>query len=165
MLITGALVLALVAGMLFVPEVSQRAGSILDVQENENRLNLWTSAWNMFLDHPVLGIGQDNWDYHFEKYRVEGWYDTIAHTHNDYLNVLTSSGIPGLVAFVGMWAVALRRAGVPGSGNGSDLQGGCAWSAAEPGGLPPGRADPELLRHVRELSGVVVFGRAFVRCS
>ena len=108
LLVTGALVVALVAGMLFVPEVSQRVQSIQDLEGNENRLNLWTSAWNMFLDHPLLGVGQDNWDFHFEKYRVEGWYDTIAHTHNDYLNVLTSSGVPGFIAFMAMWVIALR---------------------------------------------------------
>jgi O-antigen ligase len=106
--ITALLIIVVVAGLVFVPEVSKRAESIMDLQGNENRLNLWTSAWNMFLDHPVFGVGQDNWDLHFPKYRVEGWYDTIAHPHNDYLNVLTASGIPGLLAFVSMWVIALR---------------------------------------------------------
>jgi O-antigen ligase len=106
--ITLTLLVVLIAGLVFVPEISQRAQSIADLEGNENRLNLWTSAWHMFLDHPALGVGQDNWDLHFPAYRVEGWYDTIAHTHNDYLNVLTSSGIPGLLAFVSMWVIALR---------------------------------------------------------
>ena len=106
-IITTGLLVVLVAGMIFVPEVSQRAQSILDLQGNENRLNLWTSAWDMFLDHPVLGVGQDNWDLHFPHYRVVGWYDTIAHPHNDYLNVLISSGVPGLLAFVAMWVITL----------------------------------------------------------
>jgi O-antigen ligase len=45
----------------------------------------------------------------FERYRVEGYYDTTVHPHNDYLTVLVSSGLPGLLAFLSTWAVILLR--------------------------------------------------------
>jgi O-antigen ligase len=43
----------------------------------------------------------------FDHYRVEGYYDTIVHPHNDYLTVLVSSGVPGLLAFLSLWGVVL----------------------------------------------------------
>jgi O-antigen ligase len=55
----------------------------------------------------VTGVGEDNWDYVFSRYRVEGYYDTIVHPHDDYLTVLVSSGVPGLLAFLGIWGIAL----------------------------------------------------------
>lgn len=95
-------------GILLVPTLYDRAVSIVDVSQNETRLNLWTSALAMARDHPVLGVGQDNWDYFFEAYRVqEGYYDTIVHPHNDYLTALVSGGIVGLVCFVAMWVITL----------------------------------------------------------
>jgi O-antigen ligase len=55
----------------------------------------------------LTGVGQDNWDHVFDRYRIEGYYDTIVHPHNDYLSVLVSSGLPGLASFVAIWGIAL----------------------------------------------------------
>lgn len=104
---TGLIVLGGI-GMVLVPTLYDRAMSIVDPAQNETRLNLWTSAIAMAGDHPVLGVGQDNWDYFFEEYRVEGgYYDTIVHPHNDYLTALVSGGGVGLVSFVGLWVIAI----------------------------------------------------------
>ncbi|HAL57757.1 MAG TPA: hypothetical protein DCP63_15125 [Bacteroidetes bacterium] len=102
-----ALVVIVVAGFLTVPALRYRVESITDLGQNETRLNLWRTAFAISNDHPILGIGEDNWDHFFERYRVDGYYDTVVHPHNDYFSVLVSSGYPGLLAFVGMWCVAL----------------------------------------------------------
>lgn len=106
-IVTASLFGVAVLGIMTVPALRYRAASIVDVSQNETRLNLWKTALAMSSDHPLIGIGEDNWDYHFENYRVEGYYDTVVHPHNDYLTALVSSGYPGLIAFVGMWGVAL----------------------------------------------------------
>ncbi len=107
MIVVAALVLLGVGGVLSVPALRSRAESIVSPAQNETRLNLWKTAIEMSKDHAVLGVGEDNWDYHFARYRVDGFYDTTVHPHNDYLTVLVSSGIPGLAAFVATWCVAL----------------------------------------------------------
>lgn len=107
-IVTVVLVALTTTGILLIPTLYDRALSIVDVSQNETRLNLWTSAIAIAKDHPVLGVGQDNWDYFFEQYRVGGgYYDTTVHPHNDYLTALVSGGVPGLASFVAMWVITL----------------------------------------------------------
>ncbi len=107
-LITVAGIFALVTVlMVSVPALRERAISIVDLEKNQTRLNLWKTSIALARDYPILGVGEDNFDFHFPAYRVEGYYDTATHPHNDYLNVLVSSGIPGLLAFLAMWGMAL----------------------------------------------------------
>lgn len=107
-IVTVTLFGLVILGIMAVPTLYDRALSIVDVSQNETRLNLWTSAITMAKEHPVVGVGQDNWDYFFEQYRVEGgYYDTIVHPHNDYLTALVSGGVPGLATFVAMWVITL----------------------------------------------------------
>jgi O-antigen ligase len=104
--VTAGLIILAAIGILTVPALYHRALSIVDLSQNETRLNLWTTALRMAADYPFLGVGQDNWDYFFEAYRLPGgYYDTIVHPHNDYLNALVSSGVPGLFSFVLMWLI------------------------------------------------------------
>ena len=103
-----ALVSIALLATLTIPPFYYRVASIVDLGQNQTRLNLWKSAVAMASDHPILGVGEDNWDYFFELYRVAGgYYDTKVHPHNDYLNVLISSGVPGLIFFLTMWAITV----------------------------------------------------------
>lgn len=104
---TGLLVVT-IAGIAIEPAIRYRAESILELGQNQTRLNLWKTSLNIARAHPILGGGEDNFDSLFPIYKVEGYYDTKVHPHNDYLTVLVASGIPGLLAFIGMWVVALR---------------------------------------------------------
>ncbi|MEX2190675.1 MAG: O-antigen ligase family protein [Bacteroidota bacterium] len=94
--------------MITVPDLRERASSIIDPEQNQTRLNLWKTSMAIAEDYPLLGVGEDNFDFYFETYRVEGTYDTTTHPHNDYLNVLVASGVPGLLAFVLLWILALK---------------------------------------------------------
>lgn len=104
----GFLSLAVVSLIFFQP-LRSRAESMFDMNKNETRLNLWKTTLRISTDYPITGIGQDNFDYYFEKYRVEGFYDTTVHPHNDYLNVLVSSGVPGVMSFIILWFLVLRE--------------------------------------------------------
>jgi O-antigen ligase len=105
--VSSMLLLLVTVGLLAVPALRFRAESILDAGQNETRLNLWRTSLQIWKDYPVLGIGEDNWDLVFDRYRVEGFYDTTVHAHNDYLTILVASGIPGLLAFLAIWALVL----------------------------------------------------------
>jgi len=106
-ILTATLLVLIVGGMLTVPALKYRIGSIVDPGQNETRLNLWKTAVKISEGNPVLGVGEDNWDLVFDRYRVQGYYDTTVHPHNDYLTVLVSSGVPGLLAFLSTWGIVL----------------------------------------------------------
>jgi len=91
-----------------IPTIRERAYSTIVPSENQTRLNLWKTSIHMWKDSPLIGIGEDNFDYYFDRYKVEGYYDVTVHPHNDYLTILVSSGIPGLIAFLSMWFVILQ---------------------------------------------------------
>ncbi len=98
------------AGVVFtVQPLRVRALSIADLSQHETRLNLWKTSLGIAQDHPVIGIGQDNFTSVFERYRVPGFYDTYVHPHNDYLSVMVHGGIPALMAFLVMWGIVLCK--------------------------------------------------------
>lgn len=107
-MVTLGFVCALLLCLIFVPSIRDRALSTVMPSENQTRLNLWRTSVNMAKDFPITGFGEDNFDYYFERYKVEGFYDTASHPHNDYLTVLVSSGIPGLTAFVAVWIIIIN---------------------------------------------------------
>jgi O-antigen ligase len=71
------------------------------------RIRLWQTSVNMIKDKPIWGIGLGNFGKLFDRYKVEGVYDTICHPHNDFLNVAVNSGLLGLLAYLSIWAVFL----------------------------------------------------------
>jgi len=107
-LVTAAFLLVAVLCVVFIPAIRDRAYSSIVPSENQTRLNLWHTSINMAKDSPFFGIGEDNFDYYFDRYKVEGYYDVTVHPHNDYLTILVSSGIPGLLAFLSVWFVILQ---------------------------------------------------------
>ncbi|MBI3241214.1 MAG: O-antigen ligase family protein [Chloroflexi bacterium] len=71
------------------------------------RLQLWRSALAMFADHPVLGVGLDNFLYAYRgKYILpEAWQEpNLPHAHNVFLDALTRLGLLGLLAFLALFA-------------------------------------------------------------
>ena len=109
----GAIIILLIIAFMFVVslisvEIQQRILSTFNLSQNTTRINLWKTSINIIKENPILGIGEDNFDYVFDRYQVQGIYDTKAHPHNDFLNVLVNSGFPGLIAFVTIWIITLN---------------------------------------------------------
>jgi O-antigen ligase len=82
------------------------------------RLDLWLSSLAMLRDHPLLGVGLDNFVYLYQQsYLREGAIaePSLSHPHNWVLNVWLELGLLGLTAFV--WLIvsfvrtAIRRHG------------------------------------------------------
>jgi O-antigen ligase len=70
------------------------------------RLKLWQSAWSMWLDHPWLGVGPDNFLYAYRTRYVlpTAWQElNLSHPHNIVLDLGTRLGLLGLA--VGAWAL------------------------------------------------------------
>jgi O-antigen ligase len=76
------------------------------------RVSVWQSAIEMIRDHPIFGVGLDNFLYEYPKYiRPEAWREpSLSHPHNIVLDFWSRMGIPGLVALVWM-VIAFYRTG------------------------------------------------------
>lgn len=84
----------------------------LKTQELNTRFWTWGSAWQGFKERPLLGWGPENFSAVFDKYfdprhfvpgkNTETWFDRA---HGIIFDYLAETGILGLGAFLGMWAV------------------------------------------------------------
>jgi O-antigen ligase len=84
------------------------------------RLDLWLSSLEMIRDHPLLGVGLDNFVYLYQEFYLrEGAAaePSLSHPHNWIFNFWLSLGLLGLVAFgwllVCFWQNARRSLGDP----------------------------------------------------
>ncbi|MGD2105389.1 MAG: O-antigen ligase family protein [Anaerolineae bacterium] len=71
------------------------------------RLQLWQASWRMFVDHPWLGVGPDNFLYQYRGRYIlpSAWQEPhLSHAHNLLLSYATRLGLPGMV--VGLWLQA-----------------------------------------------------------
>jgi O-antigen ligase len=75
------------------------------------RVNLWHSAWLMFLDHPLRGVGIGRYIEELGPYiyTLEGPRRWNAITHNTYLQVLSETGIVGFALFMSMVGISLKN--------------------------------------------------------
>jgi O-antigen ligase len=63
------------------------------------RFSILTSALRMFLDHPLIGIGADNFMVHFTHYSLLPPIFIRASAHNSYLEILTGMGLIGFIPY------------------------------------------------------------------
>ena len=120
------------------------------------RLKLWRGALNMAMDHPLLGVGPDNFLYAYRTRYVlpSGWQElNLSHPHNILLDMWTRLGLLGVtagaaalvVAFAAGWRLLAAPVGagggllvgslatgddVPVSNRGMLAQGAAIWPVA-----------------------------------
>jgi O-antigen ligase len=64
------------------------------------RIYIWKSAWKMFLDHPILGIGFSAFSKVYPYYRLpQAIEENMSFAHNLPLNLLAETGILGFISF------------------------------------------------------------------
>jgi len=61
---------------------------------------LWMAALRIFREHPILGIGPDNFRLSYGPYAGIEHADPRVHSNSMYLEVLAGTGIVGLAAFL-----------------------------------------------------------------
>ena len=115
------------------------------------RLKLWRGALNMAMDHPLLGVGPDNFLYAYRSRYVlpSGWQElNLSHPHNILLDLWTRLGLLGVAAgvaalavnFAAGWRLFTMRLAVivedPTQGMASGGDGGVSLQTALPEGSP-----------------------------
>jgi O-antigen ligase len=91
--------LVLVSGLAIAGILPERLNPLR--QTGGFRLDLWQSSLEMVRDHPLLGIGLDNFAYAYQAYLREGAVaePNLSHPHNWVLHMWLELGLLGLVAF------------------------------------------------------------------
>jgi hypothetical protein len=68
--------------------------------ETPGRLKLWLTAWQMFQDRPLLGLGLQTFQSNYSLYTGEEKF--VPHAHSLWIGWLVETGIVGLLAFIWM---------------------------------------------------------------
>jgi hypothetical protein len=64
---------------------------------------LWSAAFQMWREHPLLGIGPDNFRHSYGRHLGLSTWDDRVHANNSYLEVLVGMGVIGAFSF--MWLI------------------------------------------------------------
>lgn len=65
------------------------------------RLDIWSTAWNMFIDKPITGVGAKAFSYAYDKYSGEDdFFDdstvSVSHAHHPIISIAAETGVFGL---------------------------------------------------------------------
>ncbi len=110
------LVVLILGALAFIPLMrTPRFAGMFDWRHGTTsfRLALWYSAWTMFWDHPLLGVGPDNFLYAYRSRYVlpTAWEEfNLSHPHNVGMDFATRLGVLGLMIFVWMQILFWWRA-------------------------------------------------------
>ena len=82
-----------------------RVSSLFDTKshDNQGRLKMWESTWEMSQDNLLFGVGAGNWRISIVPYyqvKHGSRYQNWRRPHNDYLWILSEKGIIGLVLYL-----------------------------------------------------------------
>ena len=97
---------------LFWPAFEARVLQALQGGDSE-RIWIWKANWEMFLDHPWLGVGYSHNvqllpQYYLKLGAPEGLLE--SHAHNQFLHILAGTGILGLISYLFIWIVLFQMA-------------------------------------------------------
>lgn len=107
----GVVALLLVSGLAITNVLPERLNPLR--QTGGFRLDLWQSSIEMVRDHPLLGVGLDNFVYQYQQIYLResaAAEPNLSHPHNWILHVWLELGLAGLVAFCGLVVVSVRSA-------------------------------------------------------
>ena len=76
----------------------------------ESRIVRWLSAVNVVMDHPLLGVGYNNYAFVYGNYSIlEGFQPSYGSPHNMYVDILTGTGFIGFTVFMALMVQIWRR--------------------------------------------------------
>jgi hypothetical protein len=97
-----------------VARVLELLGPQQSLAQRFDRIVFWKAHWQMFLDHPLAGVGlAAGHEAKVHYYNLVGGSDKLYQAHNTFLQTLADSGLIGLIGlsgfFVGL-SLAAKRA-------------------------------------------------------
>lgn len=114
-LATSIIFIALISAVLVNnPKFMHRLDTIDDFnkyQSNTERILIWQSAWNMFKDHPVFGVGLGQYTENYQQKYIspQAKEPNLTHAHNNFMQMLAENGIVGFIGFVIMFGYIIFK--------------------------------------------------------
>ena len=117
--LSGFLGISLIIALLLVDEVytfAHQFETVFDFSKgtSRDRFLLAQRSFSLFLDHPFIGVGSGMWKIHIMGFSQEGMLTTSANLfyqrpHNDYLWILSESGLFAGVLFMALHLLGFVR--------------------------------------------------------
>jgi O-antigen ligase len=108
--IYSTIFILLMAGILIIAAPSSYWDEVKSIKEQNiesgtgaTRWYYWQTGWDMFLDNPILGVGQDNYPWNVEQYGGEGYGGRLHGgrvAHSIYFTLIPELGILGTITFL-----------------------------------------------------------------
>ena len=86
----------------FAQDRISRANTPGTLDHVESRTELWISAYQVWKEEKLFGVGPGHFDHRFSAHRPPTLQSQPVRVHNDYLNILVDWGIIGLI-LVAIW--------------------------------------------------------------
>ena len=99
--------LSLAGALVLVATARERLFDAGGFGSEPTRFAIWRSAFRMALDHPLFGVGPDQFLYQYSRRYIEpaAWLERYtSHPHNLALDVWLRLGVAGLACFTGIAA-------------------------------------------------------------
>lgn len=93
-----------------IPNVNERLTVMVDksYQPNSERLLMWQSAWDMFRDHPLTGVGLGNYkEQYYTQYISPAAKEQTVHAHSNIMHLAATTGLLGVGAYIAMFGYFL----------------------------------------------------------
>lgn len=100
---------------IFIPAISNRIKQFTDQSQNLSRIKIWSVAFSIIKEHPLLGVGSGNFPKYFADYckkfnNISEYVgDNKTHPHNIILKAQAELGILGSISFAGILVTAILR--------------------------------------------------------
>lgn len=99
---------ASLAGLLLLTEYG-RSRFVTISEDGELRLGLFRAAWQLFLEHPLFGVGHGAYGLMVRPFLPDASGVHLTSPHNQWLQVLAETGLVGFGGFVLATSTALWR--------------------------------------------------------
>ncbi|KAA0252615.1 MAG: hypothetical protein EDM75_12065 [Chlorobiota bacterium] len=78
-------------------------------ETNRNRLAMWRIGWEIFLDHPLFGVGDIDLAKIFKEYNRPYEKEIKGHLHNNFFHLLATLGGFGIISVVMLFVMMIRK--------------------------------------------------------
>ncbi|ASQ46465.1 O-antigen ligase family protein [Legionella clemsonensis] len=89
--------------LLAQPAIAHRLALL---QREKSRLVLWQGAWHLWQNTPWYGRGIFNFMHYYPAFSLPGDGSVLQYAHNDFLQLLIETGIPGGLILLGITGVS-----------------------------------------------------------
>lgn len=98
--------------LLSSPKYTERLSTTLNTTDNVSnvdRIWAWRSSLDMYLDHPINGVGLNNWSWYYENagYKYAQESQNLPHAHSNYMQLIAETGSVGLLGMVYFYLCSL----------------------------------------------------------